>query len=74
LVLQNQAETTIKQTAPGLTVTGYWKMTYLCEVALRNYHICLFLLRGTDVARAEGTRSYLSSCKNFSFLHEAALD
>lgn len=26
------------------------------------------------MARAEGTRSCLSSCNNFSFLHEAALE
>lgn len=52
--------------------SGYWKMKYLWEAALRNYQIYLFLLRGIDVARAEGTRSYLFSCNNFSFLHEAA--
>lgn len=52
---------------------GYWEMKYLWEAALRNYQICLFLLRVTDRARAGRTRSGLSSCNSFSFLREAAL-
>lgn len=54
--------------------SGYWKMKYLCKTALRNYQICLFELRGADVARTVGVRSCLSSCNNFSFLHEVALE